>query len=41
VDALRSFSNGSATLFNDLEIKGVSPYKGHDNHLQVKVKQDE
>jgi penicillin-insensitive murein DD-endopeptidase len=38
VDTLRATGQVDRILFNDPNIKGVTPYKGHDNHLHVKVK---
>ena len=38
VDTLRATRQVDRILFNDPNIKGVTPYIGHDNHLHVKVK---
>ena len=40
VDTLRSTGGVQTILFNDPLIKGVTPYRGHDNHLHVKFRQD-
>ena len=37
VDTLRATGGVDQILFNDPQIMGVSPYKGHDNHLHVRV----
>lgn len=37
VDAFRSTGQVSKIYFNDPQITGVQPYKGHDNHLHVKL----
>lgn len=39
VGFLREDSNVQFILFNDTQIPGVSPAKGHDNHLHVRFKE--
>ena len=38
VDTIRQNPNIRVILFNDPKIKGVVPWKGHDNHLHVSYK---
>jgi hypothetical protein len=37
VDTLLATGGVKRIFFNDPQIKGVSPWKGHDNHLHVSV----
>jgi hypothetical protein len=37
VDTLRATGGVDKIFFNDPQIKGVAPWKGHDNHLHVQV----
>ena len=37
VDTLRATGSVNRIYFNDPEIRGVSPYSGHDNHLHMEV----
>jgi penicillin-insensitive murein endopeptidase len=37
VDTLHSTGGVQSIYFNDPQISGVSPWKGHDNHLHVRV----
>jgi penicillin-insensitive murein endopeptidase len=37
VDTLRATGGVDKIFFNDPEIKGVAPWKGHDDHLHVQV----
>lgn len=39
VEALLAHKNVRAILFNDSKIKGVSWWKGHDNHLHVTMRE--
>ena len=38
IDALRAHHNVKAILFNDPKAKGVTAWKGHDNHLHVTMR---
>ncbi|MFO0947894.1 MAG: penicillin-insensitive murein endopeptidase [Planctomycetota bacterium] len=39
VDSLLAHKNVSAILFNDIDIRGVRWWKGHNNHLHVTMKE--
>lgn len=39
VENLLTHSNVKSILFNDSQIKGVTPWPGHDNHLHVHIKE--